>query len=122
METVLTKTIISGVLILLTILSGIWLRKSGEPYKTGILTLHKLAIVALLVFLILIYINHLKTFEFSGTGYILFILSDIIFLAAFITGTLLSFEKISSYKLKIVHRLLSWVTILFIPVIWLYCH
>ncbi|QGY47472.1 hypothetical protein GM418_28520 [Maribellus comscasis] len=122
METVLTKTIISGALTLLLIVSGVWLRKNGEPYKTDIFTIHKLAIVALVVFVVLIYINHLKTFSFNGTGFILFIISDVIFLVAFISGALLSFEKIVSYQLKIVHRLVSWITILFVPVIWLVCH
>lgn len=122
METVLTKSIISGVLILLLIISGIWLRKSGEPYKTGIFTIHKLAIVAVAVFMVLIYIQHFKLLYFEGFGLFLFILSDLVFVIAFTTGALLSFEKIASYRLKIVHRFLSWLTLLFIPAIWLYCH
>ena len=122
METVLTKTVISGVLTLLLIISGVWMRKSGEPYKTGIFTIHKLAITALTVFMVLIYIQHIKLFTFEGFGLFLFIISSLVFFIAFLTGALLSFEKIASYKLKIAHRVLSWFTILFIPVIWLYCH
>ncbi|MCG6187545.1 hypothetical protein [Maribellus maritimus] len=122
METILTKTIISGVLFLLLIISGVWLRKNGEPYRTAIFTIHKFTIVALTIFVMLIYINHLKTFSFNRTGFILFITSDVIFLVAFISGALLSFEKIVSYQLKIVHRLVSWITILFVPTIWLVCH
>ncbi len=122
METLLTKTLISGVLTLLIILSGIWLRKSGEPYQTLIFTLHKLAVATVTVFVILIYTSHFALIRFSGWGLLLFIVSDLIFIAAFTTGSLLSFDKTSSYKLKIVHRVLSWITVLFIPVIWLYCH
>jgi len=122
METILTKTIISGVLTLLLIISGIWLRKSGEPYKTSIFTLHKLSVVAIIVFVVLIYIPHFKLLHFEGLGLFLFTFSGFIFAVAFITGALLSFEKIASYKLKIVHRVLSWLTLLFIPAIWLYCH
>ncbi len=122
METILTKTFISGVLSLLIILSGIWLRKSGEPYQTLIFTLHKLAVVAVTVFVILIYTGHFTLIRFSGWGLLLFIVSDLLFIAAFTTGALLSFDKTTSYKLKIVHRVLSWLTVLLIPMIWVYCH
>lgn len=122
METTITKSIIAAVLTLIMILSGILLRKNGKPYKTGIFTLHKLSVVAIVVFIVLIYIQHFKLMQFEGLGLVLFILSCLFFIIDFITGALLSFEKIVSYKLKIAHRILSWITILFIPVIWLYCH
>ncbi len=76
----------------------------------------------LIVFVVLIYIQHFKLLYFEGFGLFLFFLSDFVFVISFITGALLSFEKIASYKLKIIHRILSWLTLLFIPVIWLYCH
>ena len=122
METILTKSIIVAVLTLITIISGILLRKEGKPYKTGIFTLHKLAIIATVVFIILIYIQHFKLLSFEGAGLVFFILSSLIFLGSFISGAFLSFEKFSSFKIQITHRILSWLTILFIPVIWFYCH
>jgi hypothetical protein len=122
METLLTKSIISGVLAILIFISGIFLRKSGEPYKTGIFTLHKLAVVTALVFVVLVYIQHFDLFSFYGTGLFLFLLSDIFLVAAFVTGALLNFEKTAHYSMKIVHRLTSWLTVLMIPVIWWYCH
>ena len=122
MESTTTLSIITAALTLLMILSGIMLRKSGEPYKTVIFTLHKLSVIATIIFVVLIYIQHFKLFYFEGFGLILLILSDLTFIISFFIGALLSFEKIASYKLKIVHRILSWLTLLFIPVIWLYCH
>ena len=122
MESTITKSIITAILTIILILSGIILKKSGEPYKTGIFTIHKLSVAATIIFVILIYVQHLKMLHFEGLGMILFMVSNIILVISFITGSLLSFEKIISYKLKIVHRVLSWLTILFIPVIWLYCH
>lgn len=122
MESIITKSIIASVLAILMILSGLWLRKHGEPYKKWIFTIHKLSVIAIIIFIVLIYIQHLKTFIFQGTGLTLFILSNIFILTAFITGALLSFENISSYRMKIIHRLSSWITQLFIPVIWLVCH
>ena len=122
MESTITKSVITAILSVILILSGIMLRRSGEPYKTGIFTLHKLSIVAIVVFTVLIYVQHFKMLQFEGFGLFLFVLSGFVFVIAFITGALLSFEKTTSYKLKITHRVLSWLTFLFVPVIWLYCH
>ncbi len=122
MGTLLTKTIMTGVLTILIIISGIALRKSGEPYQPLIFTLHKITVAAVAVFVVLIYVSHFKLLSFSGFGFLLFVLSDLLFAAAFVTGALLAFEKTTSFKLKIVHRILSWLTILFVPAIWLYCH
>lgn len=122
MESAITQSIIAAILAIVLILTGIILRKGGEPYKTSIFTLHKLAVVALVVFVVLVYIQHFKLFFFEGFGLFLFLLSGVLFAAAFFTGALLSFEKISSYKLQIIHRLTSWLTMLCIPVIWLCCH
>ena len=122
MESLLTKSIIASVLALLTIITGIILRKGGKPYKTGIFTAHKLAIGGAAIFMVLIYLQHFRLFSFQGIGLGLFILSDLIFLASFISGAFLSFEKLSTFKIQISHRILSWLTLLFIPAIWLVCH
>ncbi|MEZ5106347.1 MAG: hypothetical protein R2757_17730 [Draconibacterium sp.] len=122
MESILTKSIITAILTILLVLSGIMLRISGTPYKTSISATHKLSVVATIVFVVLIYKEHFRTICFEGVGWYLFVISSFVFVIAFVTGTLLSFEKAASYKLKIYHRLLSWVTFLFIPAIWLYCH
>lgn len=122
MESAITKSVITAIFTIIAILSGIMLRRSGEPYKTGVFTLHKLSVGGTIIFVVLIYVQHFKLLSFESFGLILFILSDLVFIAAFVTGALLSFEKIAFYKLKILHRVLSWLTILFIPIIWLYCH
>ena len=115
MESLLTKSFITLGLTLIIILSGILLRTVGKPYKAGIFTLHKLAVAAVVVFVVLIYIEHFKTIRFQGIGMFLFLIS-------FISGALLSFENLSSFRMQIMHCVLSWLTILFIPIIWIVCH
>ena len=122
MESLLTKSFITLGLTLIIILSGILLRTVGKPYKAGIFTLHKLAVAAVVVFVVLIYIEHFKTIRFQGIGMFLFILSGLAFLISFISGALLSFENLSSFRMQIMHCVLSWLTILFIPIIWIVCH
>ena len=122
METILAKSIIVSVLTLITIISGILLRKAGKPYKAGIFLAHKLAVAGTVVFVILIYNQHFHLLSFQGTGLVLFVISSLIFLVSFITGAFLSFEKFATFKMQITHRILSWLTILFIPIIWVVCH
>jgi len=110
METLFTKSIIAGLLMVLIIISGIFLRKGGEPYKTGTFALHKITVVAVILFVVLVYVEHLKMFRFNGTGLLLFLLSDLFLLVAFITGVMLNFEKTAHYRMKIFHRISSWLT------------
>lgn len=122
MESILTKSIITAILTLILIVSGILLRKAGTPYKAVVFTLHKLSVVATIVFVVFIYKEHFESIQFAGAGWYLFVISCFAFILSIVSGAFLSFEKYASYKLKIVHRLISWLTILFIPIIWIYCH
>lgn len=120
METLLTKSISGGLLTILIVISGILLRRSGKPYKTSIITIHKITVVGVIVLVILIYIQHLKVMQFSGFGLFLSIFSYIFLLIAFISGVLLSFDKF--FYIRLLHRVSSWIILLLIPVIWWYCH
>ena len=57
MEQLMTNSVISGILAIAVFISGIWLRKTGELYKTGIFTLHKITVAATAVFIVLIVIQ-----------------------------------------------------------------
>lgn len=122
MESVVIQSVIAAFLAVLIISSGILLRKAGEPYKAGTFAIHKLSVIAVVVLIIIIYYRHLEIMNFRGTGFILFLLSDVLLVIAFVTGALLSFDRFSSIGLKLFHRFVSWTTFLFIPIIWLYCH
>ena len=122
MESIINQSLISALLLLIVIISGFWLRKQGEPYKVFLFTVHKLAIVALTVFIVLIYNNHFELFEFRGTGLILFISSGIFYLIAFVSGALLSFKNIVKFKWKWIHLLSSILTFLLGLAIWWVCH
>ena len=122
MESIYFKTFIAILLAFVVYITGIFLRKKGEPYKKGTLAVHKISVVGLVVFVVLIYIQHFKAFDFEGIGLTIFILSSLFFIVAFISGVLLSFEKIVKYKWKWIHIISSVLTLLIIFVIWFYCH
>ena len=122
MEAITTNSIISGILTTIVLLSGIWLMKTGEPYKKIVFAVHKIGIAALTVFLVLIIMRHLQLFSFSGLGLTFFVLSILFYVIAFFSGAMLSFESVARDFLKTIHKISSALTLFMVPVIWLYCH
>jgi hypothetical protein len=90
--TILTsKTAICGLLVLFTLLSGVWLSHSGKPYNSMIFTIHKLIALATVI-IIGMNVHHLFR---AIDGNILVALgviaiSGLLFLVLFISGALLS--------------------------------
>lgn len=122
MESILTKTIIAGVFTLFLIVTGGLLKKSGEPYKVPTLIVHKLATLGVLVFLIIIVIQHAKDVDYGGLGTTLLILSGIFFIAALISGAIITKENAPKKLLIAIHKISSVLSIVMIPVIWIVCH
>jgi hypothetical protein len=122
MESITTNSLISALLTLILLVSGIWLMKTGEPYKKVVFAVHKIGIAALTVFLVLIIIRHLQLFSFSGLGLTFFVLSILFYVIAFVSGAMLSFESTARDFLKTIHKISSVLTIVMVPLIWLYCH
>ena len=122
MEQVTTLSIISGVLAILLILSGIRLRLSGEPYKFIMLNAHKLLSAGIIALLVIVTIQHQKEIDVGFKGISLFILSALFLITAIGTGGILTVESKSKNTIKILHRISSVLTVIMIPVIWLLCH
>jgi hypothetical protein len=90
--TILTsKTAICGLLVLLTLVSGVWLSHSGKPYNSMIFTIHKLIALATVI-IIGVNVYHLFRVMDGNTLVALSVIavSGLLFLALFISGALLS--------------------------------
>lgn len=122
MDALTTHSVISAVLAIIVIITGILLMKTNETYNQIVFAVHKIAIAALTIFLVIIIANHLKVFYFSGLGFVFFILSAVFYVIAFISGAVLSFENTARDFLKAIHKISSVLTLIMVPVIWLYCH
>ena len=122
MELLSSRSIITGLLTLVVIISGFWLRKKGEPYHTGIFTIHKISIVATTVFLILIVLNHFTLYSFKAIDIVIFVFSTLIYIVAFVSGAMLSFKNIIKFTWKWIHLLSSVFILVLALVIWLVCH
>ena len=94
MSILTSKTAIFGLLVVLTLVSGVWLSHSGKPYNSMIFTIHKLIALATVI-IIGMNVYHLFRAMDGNTLVALSVIavSGLLFLALFISGALLSLGK-----------------------------
>jgi len=111
-----SKIIISGLLFLLTIISGIWLHKMGKPLNTFIFTIHKLLALAAVIFTAILIYNLLKNVEINAIISILIAVAFLSVLILFISGALLSIGKFPYNKMLLVHNIATVIVVIFTAV------
>ncbi len=91
MSTIVSRPVIAGLLLLFTLISGVWLSYSGKPLNVAIFTIHKLIALATVI-VISVNVNHLyRAVEFrTFLELVLIAVTGLLFLALFISGALLS--------------------------------
>ena len=101
----------TGLLFLLTFISGYWLSRSGKPFNGIVLTVHKLISLAAAALLgIVIYRNHqvapLRTVELAAV-----VVTGSFFLDAVVSGGLLSIDKPMPAAILAMHRITPYLTV-----------
>jgi len=102
----------TGLFFIAIFLSGFWLSRTGKPYSSLILNIHKLIALAAVVFLVLTVTRlnqaaRLNTVEFTAC-----VATGLLFLVAIISGGLVSLPKTMPEALTTVHHLLPYLTAL----------
>ncbi len=108
------RLVTSGILIILSIMSGIWLSHTGRPLNTMIFTLHKLSALAAVVFLVMALYSPLKTVSPDPVIILLAALAALFLLTLFVTGGVLSSEKPLPDFILLLHKIFPAITILFL--------
>jgi hypothetical protein len=94
METITSKLIATGILFLLTLISGVILSRSGRPLNVGFVTIHKLIAVGTVVLIGMIVNQLLKDVDGKLVVEIsAIVISGILFLGMIATGALLTREE-----------------------------
>jgi heme A synthase len=96
----------------LTIGSGIWLSNTGKPYKGSIFNIHKLIALAAVILTVVLVRSLLKDVDLCTYTGVLIILSGLFVLILFITGALLSNEKLQISIILFLHRISSILVLL----------
>jgi hypothetical protein len=91
--TIVLKSIISGLMFLIAISTGILLSRSGRPLAAAIFTVHKLTALGAAVFAALIVADVFKIPDIPSAFLPVAVAGGIFILSLFMTGALLSLEK-----------------------------
>jgi hypothetical protein len=106
------KLLVNAVLVVLTLLAGIFIHKTGKPYNKLIFTIHKFATIGFVVFSSIILFNHVKISELGIYTSTFIILSVVSILALFVSGALLSLDKFYD-RMLLIHRASTFTFIIF---------
>jgi hypothetical protein len=111
MNTITSKIITIGGLLILVIISGVILSKLGRPLNTLVFTIHKLSAVGAIVLLV-ININKLAKAANIPTLHIaLIVITGLFFLALIVSGAFLSFEKPAPQIVLRIHQVLPLLVV-----------
>jgi hypothetical protein len=106
------KFVITGILLVGMILSGLWLSRTGKPLNTVLLTIHKLVTLATLIFLIVILLQIHRVTPLSPLELGISLLAGLLFLALIATGGLLSTGNHMPPQVQLCHRYLPYALLL----------
>lgn len=104
--------ILPGAIVLLTLVSGVWLSRSGKPLNTAIFTVHKLAALAAVI-TTAIQANHaFSTAHAPAVLVALFVAAGVGVVALFVTGALMSMNKPAYGILLTIHKVAPFVAVI----------
>jgi hypothetical protein len=99
------RFIISGIVFLLTLASGVWLSRSGKPLNAAIFTAHKLIALGAVIAAAVQTYNALNNAEIEAILIVLLIVIGLCAVALFVTGALMSANKPVYPTLLTIHRI-----------------
>ena len=106
-----TKLIISAILVLCVLLTGMWLSLLGRPLNTIVFSFHKIFAITAVVLLVLSMLSLQRGIDLKTAELWFIILSGIFMFLAVASGALLSFEGLVSHFTKFVHKLTPYLAV-----------
>ncbi len=98
------KIIVTGILFIIMIISGIWLSKLGRPLNNGVFTVHKLISLLTIVFSAITVYRLQKNIELKSIDLVFIIIMEIAFLVSIASGAILSFDNLVNKFTLTVHK------------------
>lgn len=92
--------------------TGVWTTKLGRPLNIIAFSLHKISALLTVILLILFVLKHNNTLGFEKPDWILIVITGLSILLGFVSGSLLSFDKLTNTFTKTIHKLVSLLTII----------
>jgi len=110
------KIITSSVLLILLVVAGIYIHRTGKPYNTFVFTVHKLFTVAMIIILVITVKNYLGATDVSSLLYLLVGGAGLALAGLLISGGMMSLDKLQETML-VVHRICTGVFLVSYPIL-----
>ena len=114
MNTIVSRPVIAGLLLLFTLISGVWLSNSGKPLSVAIITIHKLIALATVI-VTAAYVYQLYRAVDSRTFVELAVIAiaGLIIIVLFISGAFLSLGKTMPGAILRIHQVAPLLALTF---------
>lgn len=112
MNTLQTRILSAGIFFLLIFLAGFRLARTGKPYSLILFNAHKLIAVAALIYLVLSIIQLHRAAPLAAVQIAAASVMAVLFIAAIVTGGLVSAMNPAPDFVKLLHKLLPYLTVL----------
>ena len=102
---ILSKFILPGVFLLLTLAFGFWLSHTGKPYNGLLFNIHKLLALGVVILAVVQFSKIIRLADASALLIGLLALAAICIVALFASGALMSMEKLEYALTLTIHRI-----------------
>ena len=100
----LTRFVVPGIALLLTLVFGFWLRNSGKPYNGILFNIHKLIALAAVILTAVQLYPMLRVSEPQALGILLISAAGLGVAGLFATGAIMSIRKGANNLPRIIHN------------------
>lgn len=97
-------TLLAGIFLILSILSGVWLTRTGRPLNVVIMTVHKLISLGAVVFFAVAIYGLATAGAITLVDWINILVSGVLFLTLIASGAVLSGGKVTGGALMVAHK------------------
>lgn len=108
----LSKFMTPGILFLLTPVFGLWLSRLGKPYNGLLFNVHKLIALGAVIAIALQVNKALKGAAQPPLLFIMIALAAICVIALFVSGAMMSAEKLSYAAMLAIHRIAPFLLVM----------
>lgn len=106
------KIAVNAVLVVITIIAGLFMHKMGKPYNSVVFNIHKFATIGFVVYLTFLLFSYSKTHDIELFPSIFAAIAAISVLALMVSGALLSLDKFFD-RMLLIHRVSTFLFIIF---------
>lgn len=107
-----SRFIVSGILFVITVVSGMWLNKIGRPLNPYLFTVHKIAALVIIILVSLALYSIRQYFGDDSIVLVSAVCAALSLLILLISGIYLSFEIVHPGFIIIIHRIAPWTALI----------